>query len=144
MIYEGRCACGAVHVAFETDVAPSAWVLRACQCSFCRRHDARTVADPAARLLITAESSEDLIRHRFALRTADFLVCRHCNAYLAAVIEDADGRAFATLNTNILEVRPALTQPASPVDYDGESAEARIARRLRAWTPVVCTIGQSR
>jgi hypothetical protein len=144
MIYDGRCACGAVRVAYATDVAPSVWRLRACQCGFCRSHDAKTVADPAARLTITAESSDDLVRHRFALRTADFLLCRRCHAYVCAVIEDAEGHAFATLNTNVLDIRPALTQPASPVDYSGETAEARIARRLEAWTPVACTIGQSR
>ena len=43
----GSCHCGQVHVAIRTKVEPEAIVLRECQCGFCRRHGAKTFADPA-------------------------------------------------------------------------------------------------
>ena len=75
------------------------------------------------------------LRYSFALRTAEFLLCRHCGVYLAAVISTKRG-SFATLNLNTLT--PALLDlPSSePVSYDSESREQRVARREKRWTPV--------
>ena len=42
----GGCHCGNLKVAFETSLDPSILQLRACQCSFCRRHGAVTTSDP--------------------------------------------------------------------------------------------------
>ena len=73
-------------------------------------------------------------RYRFALRTADFLVCRTCGVYLAAVLTSPRGQ-FATLYVNT--IRGAFVVEAEPTSYDGESSEQRLARRERQWTPVV-------
>lgn len=131
MILSGRCHCGQVTLAFDTALAPGELPLRRCQCSFCRKHGARTVADPNGSLTIAAEPAA-VVRYRFGLATADFLLCARCGAYVAAILDGAR----ATLNANLLDCANELTQPATPVDYDGETAEARRARRLRAWTPV--------
>ena len=74
-------------------------------------------------------------RYRFGLRTADFILCRACGVYIAAVLTTARGR-FATVNVNALD--ESLDVPeATPVSYDGESAGQRQRRRERSWTPVV-------
>jgi len=133
----GSCHCGAVSVAFRATRPLTELALRRCGCSFCRRHGARTVADPGGSLEIRARPGV-LGRYRFGLKTADFLVCGGCGVYVAAVIEDG-GRAFATLNANVLEARDSL-DPAPPiVHYDGESVEGRIARRRERWTPATLT-----
>ena len=130
MILRGGCHCGAITVAFETSRAPEALPLRACQCSFCRRHGARNTTDPAGRLHLVA-ARDALVRYRFGLRTADFLLCGRCGIYVACVVDDV----FASLNSRVLDDAARLTQPATPVDYDGETAEARLARRRARWTP---------
>ena len=132
--YRGGCHCGNVRVLFETRRPAGELPVRACQCSFCRAHGARTASDPKARLSISIADASRLSRYRFALRTADYLVCARCGVYLAAVLE-ADGKLFATLNVNVLDERDAFTAAAEPVAYDGETAESRIARRRRQWTP---------
>ena len=38
MILRGACHCGQVEVAFETAMSVADLPLRACGCSFCRRH----------------------------------------------------------------------------------------------------------
>jgi hypothetical protein len=132
-LHPGSCHCGAVTVAFRAIRPLAELPLRRCGCSFCRRHGARTVADPGGTLMIRARPGA-LSRYRFGLRTADFLICARCGVYVAAVIAH-EGRLFATLNANTLTVRDSLDQAPPVVNYDGETAEARLARRLANWTP---------
>lgn len=128
MRYAGACHCGGVRVAFEAPHAPS---LRACQCSFCRAHGAKTASDPGGTLTITGNFSI----YRFASRTADVLICPICGVYIAASITGDDGRRRATLNvagTMIPELKDA---PAEPISYDAETPEQKRARRQAKWTP---------
>jgi hypothetical protein len=78
-----------------------------------------------------------LQRYRFASRSADFLVCRSCGVYVAAVLETSHGR-FATLNVNTMDCA-GQTPEAAAVSYDGETLEAKLQRREQRWTPVADT-----
>jgi hypothetical protein len=133
MILRGACHCGQVEVAFETATPVADLPLRACGCSFCRRHGTKAVADPKGRLTISAPPN-GLNRYRFGLRTADYLICRTCGAYIAAVIS-GHGEERATLNVTATAIPGLADRHAEPVDYDRESAEDRRARRLTTWTP---------
>jgi hypothetical protein len=135
MRHVGRCHCGNIEVAFETEQAASVLQLRKCACSFCRRHGATSVTDPTGTVEFTLRSA-DVSRYRFGLRTADFLVCRTCGVYVGAVCT-VDGTTYATLNANVLEDRAAFTREPVAVDFDGETAPDRMARRRRTWTPAV-------
>ncbi len=136
ILYRGKCHCGALGYAYTTSVDPSAWPVRSCQCSFCRRHAARCTSDPAGTLRFTHRKAEQLVRYRFALETADFLLCRACGVYLGAVIATERGR-FGIANLNALAEAPPTLPPAAPVRYDGEARSVRVDRRERVWTPVV-------
>ena len=133
MILRGACHCGQVEVAFETASPVADLPLRACGCPFCRRHGTKAVADPNGRLTISAPPN-GLNRYRFGLRTADYLICRTCGAYIAAVIS-GHGEERATLNVTATAIPGLADRHAEPVDYDRESAEDRRARRLTTWTP---------
>jgi hypothetical protein len=130
MIYRGSCHCGALRVSFETakPLAP-----RACQCSFCRMHAARSISDPEGSASI--EWDEEPLLYRFASRAADYVVCARCGIYIGAVTDAPDGR-IATLNLNAFEnPRPELA--ASPISYHGETAERKAERRRERWTPLL-------
>ena len=133
-ILRGGCHCGAVAVEFETALPVASLPLRACACSFCRRHAARTTSDPEGRVRITVRDPANLSRYRFALRTADFLLCRNCGAYVAALYSDAS-RVWAVVNVNVLDRRAEFDREVKAVDYGQESVEARCARRRKMWTP---------
>jgi hypothetical protein len=133
--FSGRCHCGNVAMSLETAKLPEELPLRACGCSFCRKHGARTTSDPEGRAQIIVADPARLIRYRFAQATADFLVCGACGVYVAAVLSDP-GAAFAVLNVNALDERERFAGEGRPVHYDGEGAEARRARRRQQWTPV--------
>jgi len=54
MIYRGQCHCGAIRLQLISDKPPSEQILGACQCSFCRKHNARAFSDPRAQVILTA------------------------------------------------------------------------------------------
>lgn len=132
--YEGQCHCGAIRMTYTSDIPVEAWSVRACQCTFCRLHGARSTSDPNGEVRFVVRDEEAVSRYAFGLRTAEFLLCRVCGGYLAAVMAP-DGRRFATINANALRGLAALPETA-PVTYDAETSEARIARRIARWTPV--------
>jgi len=132
----GHCHCGNLELALETSVRPEELSLRADTCSFCRKHGARTTSDPSGRVVITVHHPDELLRYRFGLETADFLVCTRCGIYVAAVMSEG-ATSYATVNVDTLDAVDRLTQPATPVTYEGESAAERSARRRTRWTPAV-------
>ena len=129
-VYEGGCHCGAVRARFETGVAPEVLDVRADQCGFCRRHGAKTVSDPAGRLVLRF-GEDAVLRYRFGTRTGDFLVCRSCGTYVAAVID-----GFGVLNVVGADIATLARRSARPVDYEDETPSDRLARRRARWTPL--------
>jgi len=133
MTFRGGCHCGNVAVDFETASSAAALEVRACGCSFCRKHGVRAVSDPEGRVTITVEAPDLLVRYRCGLRTADFLFCARCGIYVGALMAE-DGASYATVNVNVLAASDEFG-PATPVSYDGETEAERRARRRQRWTP---------
>ena len=130
----GACHCGNLALTFETACDPGVLAVRACGCSFCRRHGGRTVSDPQGRVEFVVRDPALLNRYSFGLGTAQFLVCRTCGVYVGAVMADA-GSAYAIININALHTPEVFARAAVPVSYDRESATERRARRRALWTP---------
>lgn len=138
----GGCHCGAIRVRFTPSGRLGDLAVRACGCTFCRKHSARTTTDPRGRLEIEIRDEHRLARYRFGLGTSESFVCTGCGVYVAAVLT-ADDQAWATLNINTLE--PVAGDPfgeATPVHYDVEDRDARIARRKARWTPTEVRLGR--
>ena len=133
MKYSGQCHCGKLKASFATRKSPQELGVRTCQCEFCRRVGAINVSDPEGEVVIDA-NAEDVIRYRFALRTADFLICKHCGVYIAAVTGAApDFRS--TINVAGLRMTEFLGIEEQKMQYGAEGAVARVARRAEKWTP---------
>jgi len=141
-VFTGACHCGALHLTFETPTAPDALPLRACGCSFCRKHGVLTTSDPAGTVSFTIDDPDLLQRYRFGTRTTDMLICRNCGIYLAAVTE-IDGALYAVINVNALDDRSGFERPPEAIDYEGESAAQRKARRKMKWTPATLDAGNT-
>src|SRR5687767_9959447 len=124
----GGCHCGNLRYTLDTSLALAQLPLRACQCSFCRLHGARSTSDPAGRIRFEVRDPAQLTRYRFGLRTADFLVCARCGIYVGALMQ-ADAGQWAIVNANTLDAAARLTQDSQPMDYDGEDAARRGERR---------------
>jgi len=133
--HPGQCFCGSIGYEYQTAIAASEWSIRACQCAFCRAHNALSTSDPTGTLRFHAVNPDNLQRYRFAMRTADFLLCRECGVYIGAVIETDLGR-FGIINTHSLKVTPADIAAVAPITYDSEDKQGRVGRREVRWTPV--------
>ena len=138
-VLQGGCHCGNIGIVYRTGVSPAAAEIRACQCSFCRKHAVRAVSDPQGHAEITVRDAGALRRYRFALGTAEFFICKRCGVYVAAVMTEGD-QTFATLIVNALDAHKRFSDSATPVDYDAEDATARRRRRRTRWTPATVRI----
>jgi hypothetical protein len=79
-------------------------------------------------------------RYRFGLGITDFLICRRCGVYVAAMM-DMDGGRYGVINAGVLERRGELTGQVLPMEYGGEDAAGRLVRRKTRWTPVLACEG---
>lgn len=136
----GQCHCGNIQYRIETPLPAEQITARACDCSFCRLHGAKNWSDPDGRAVITISDEALLTRYLFALKTSEFLICRQCGAYAAAVLNGEDGLR-ATLNLRLTGMRDIAEQSIS---FGGETTADRVARRQRVWMPVeVVTAGNA-
>jgi hypothetical protein len=92
-----------------------------------------TVSDPAGRAVFEIERAA-LSRYQFGTRTGTSLICNRCGMYAGVMIEEG-GKVWSVLNVRGLAIEEFRGRVAEPVVYDGETTEARIARRKVKWTP---------
>ena len=134
MDHSGGCHCGNIHVRLRLSKPPQETPLRACACSFCRAHMTRTVADIAGHFTLSADDWSFVEPYRFGSRTADYMVCRRCGVYVAAICETVAGTR-AVVNINCLTDRAAFTQQPNATNCDGETEATRLSRRATHWMP---------
>jgi len=130
VIYSGACHCDAVRAAYETD-APVR--LRHDGCSFCASRGVKSASDANGKLAL--QSLARLTRYRFGHKSADFLICPACGTYVATYMEGPNG-PVGVINVVGLQIPELRDLPAETASLDGETPEARIARRLSRWTPM--------
>ena len=131
--YMGACHCGAIRGTLAATKPAAELQVRACQCGFCTRHGAMTVSDPAGRATLEIERAA-LMRYQFGTRSGTSLLCARCGMYAGAILEE-DGYVWSILNVRGLAIPEFKDRTAEPVVYEGETPEARIARRKARWTP---------
>jgi len=130
----GSCHCGQLSLAFSTALPPESLIPRACDCSFCRKHGAAYISDPAGRLSIHARGGA--ARHyQQGSNNADFLVCGRCGVLVAVLFEHLS-RVYGAVNAGCLDGKPCFGEAvaSSPQML---SADDRISRWIRLWVPDV-------
>src|SRR5579872_2373758 len=81
----GGCHCANIHVRLRLSKVPEDTPVRACTCSFCRSHNPRMISDPTGSLELSADDWSLVELYRFGTRTADFVICRRCGVFIAAI-----------------------------------------------------------
>ncbi|MBM3346890.1 MAG: aldehyde-activating protein [Betaproteobacteria bacterium] len=138
--FEGGCHCGNLRFVFTTALPIEALVPRACDCSFCRKHDARALSDPAGRLKISVADAGYLVRYRFGKGFTDFLICRRCGVYIGAFMPDGDA-AYANVMVNAFDTPGTITRVPVTVHRSTEDAMTKRRRRRANWTPATLSSG---
>lgn len=131
--FTGGCHCGNIEIEFTTNVPPSGIEVLGCQCSFCRKHGSRAMADRDGHVVIRLADAGRVSFYEFGLRTASYVICATCGVYVAAVTRHEPRRAIVVVNS--LRDHRIFSRPVLEVEYDNESREARLARRHSTWTP---------
>jgi hypothetical protein len=72
--------------------------------------------------------------YRFGTGTCDFLICRRCGVFIAA-ISDMTAGARAVVNVNCLSDRERFTSVPAVHDFEGETVEDRLSRPAANWMP---------
>jgi hypothetical protein len=134
MKHKGSCHCGAIGIELQTDRPPHEQVIGACQCSFCRKHNARALSDPKSSVTLTASEPEQLQRYSFGLKSSEQIICRRCGVYVAMVLFEAE-RVWSVINIDTLDDRTLFTRDAELRDWSAEDRPGRIARRKSRWIP---------
>jgi hypothetical protein len=134
----GGCHCGNLHVRLRLSKPPEDNALRACTCSFCRSHSPRIVADAEGLVEVWADDWSLVENYRFGTRTCDFLICRRCGVFIAAVSE-MTSETRAVVNVNCLNERDRFTSVPVVHDFEGETIEARLSRHAANWMPALIT-----
>ena len=137
MDHLGGCHCGNIHVRLRLSKPPEDISLRACTCSFCRSHSPRILSDPAGLFEVWADDWSLVQNYRFGTRTCDFLICRQCGVFIAAVSDMTEAKARAVVNVNCLSDRARFTGTPTVHDFDGETVESRSSRRNANWMPAI-------
>jgi hypothetical protein len=132
MLLHGKCHCGNIAFSLTWEPSPAEIPARACTCSFCTKHGGVWTSHPAGALKIRVQDPALVSKYAFGTRTAEFHVCARCG--IAPVVTSRiDDQLYAVVSVNALEgVDPALLRH-SPANLEGESTEARLARRKRNW-----------
>jgi hypothetical protein len=132
MKIQGKCHCG--NIAFELEFPGEAkdLAVRACTCTFCLKHGGVWTSHPKGRLAARIQNPLLLSRYRMGTGTADFHVCARCGA-VPLVTSDIESCRYAVVNVNTFEgVDRAAFSPA-PASFEGETEQARLARRKQRW-----------
>ena len=133
MEHLGGCHCGNIHVRLRLTKRPDETPLRSCTCSFCRSHNPRMLSDPEGSFEVWADDWSLVENYRFGTRTADFLICRRCGVFIAAISEAAGTRAV--VNVNCLEDRADFNAVPVMHNFDGETGATRSSRHAANWMP---------
>ena len=131
----GSCHCGCICVEFSTYQVPETISPRACDCSFCQKHGAAYISDPAGKIRLTIANPSVIRTYRQGSEVARFQLCGECGVLVAVAFEHV-GRVYGAVNATCLDGGPVLgaAVSASPQLL---SSEAKVARWLQAWVPDV-------
>ena len=132
---QGSCHCGGLCIEFSTTQNLASIVPRSCDCSFCQKHGAAYISDPAGRLSISETVSGSTREYRQGSNTARFILCRHCGV-LVAVVFDHGSRVFGAANAKCFD-RATDFANSVPVSPQTLSAEEKMARWSALWVPNV-------
>ncbi len=136
---KGACHCRNISYTLLFPASETPIPVRACSCSFCRKHGGVYTSHPHAKLDVRIADTGQLERYRFGSGTAEFLICRRCGA-VPVVTSLIGDNCYGVVNVNTLENIDRAEFAEAATDFEGEATGDRLARRQRNWIPDVVIV----
>jgi hypothetical protein len=130
----GSCHCGNIRFTLAWPDSGPTIASRACGCGLCTKHGAAWTSHPDGRFDLRIADPARVTQYRFGTKTADFHVCLTCGV-IPIVTCTIEGTRYAVFNVNTFDDVDRSQLVESAADFEGETAENRLARRRRNWTP---------
>ncbi|MCP4754432.1 MAG: aldehyde-activating protein [Proteobacteria bacterium] len=134
-IYSGSCHCQNIEFEFHSDLAPSKFPPRACDCDFCIKHGASYVSDPDGILRIKIADKNEVNQYQHGSKTAEFLVCRKCGVFVTVTYTE-EKKVYAGINSNTIMGNSQFGKKeiVSPRKLNSEN---KVDRWKKIWFPDV-------
>jgi hypothetical protein len=131
---EGSCHCGNIRFTFDWPGPGPTIPVRACDCTLCTKHGGVWTSHPKGSFRLQIADDARVSCYRFGTKTADFNLCLVCGV-IPIVTCVIDGTRYAVVNVNTFDNVDRAELIVSRTDFESETAEDRLARRTRKWTP---------
>jgi len=136
MLINGSCHCRNISFTLTWEPDPLEIPARACGCSFCLKHGGVWTSNPNGSLSVMVGEPALVSKYAFGTRTAEFHICSRCGV-VPVVTSRIENQLYAVVSVNALEGIDSSLLRRAPANFDGESEEVRLARRMRNWIPSV-------
>lgn len=130
----GSCHCRNIRFTLDWPVSGPTIPVRACGCDHCKKHRGVWTSHPDGRFRLLIADESQTTQYRFGTKTADFHVCKTCGV-IPIVTCLIEGSRYAVVNVNTFDNLAKSELVEATTDFEGETAESRLARRRRNWTP---------
>jgi hypothetical protein len=132
----GKCHCGNIAYEFLWPESGHEIPVRACSCTFCRKHNGVYTSHPQGQLIARVSDQSHVNKYAFGTKTAEFFICTTCGV-VPFVISQIQGQTYAVVNVNTFEDVNPEDLMSSVTNFDSESIDGRLQRRARNWIPQV-------
>jgi hypothetical protein len=132
MDIEGSCHCGNLKYALSWPGSQVEIPGRACGCEFCTKHGGVWTSHPEAILKYSVSDPNQISIYQFGTGTADFHICKRCGVPPFVISEIACVR-YAVVNTNTFDTPDSLEFIVSDTNFENETVDTRLERRISKW-----------
>jgi len=132
MEIRGSCHCGNIAFVFDCPLELAQLPVRACTCTFCRKHGGVWTSCSTGSVTVAIQDAAQVTQYGFGTKTAAFHTCRHCGV-VPIVTSEIDGRMYAVVSVNAFDDVDTSRLTKTPISFDGEGTDDRLARRKRNW-----------
>ncbi|NKB62751.1 MAG: aldehyde-activating protein [Gammaproteobacteria bacterium] len=127
----GSCHCGNIRFYIESNVNPSSFSPRECDCDFCQKHGVQYFSDNDGSLSFAVKDETRIQKYKTGNRIADFLVCSDCGVMVGIVLILEEGK-FGAVNCRAIDGNQVWGDPMD-VSPQCLSEEQKISRWKSAW-----------
>lgn len=128
--YKGSCHCQNISLELEIRSLLNSYLPRACDCSFCTKHNAAYLSDNSGSIIITVRNRQDLQQYQHGDKLAKFLFCKTCGILIGVGYRDRE--LYFAVNSNTLDEHHSLGA-RTIVSPKMLGKQEKIARWKNAW-----------